>query len=123
MLQASAAVACRQLGFQDGVFRDVENTPASLEIAPPWLGRLECQNLNETLADCGVTFGNTVNCGPTQQLFCVNELSAKNPRPTASLRPFNLMQCATNQHSSFMPLVVHVPGLSFLFMADSLTSG
>ena len=88
LLQISASVACRQLGFQDGLFRDIRNPPANFNPSPPWLGRIECQRLEDSLADCGLIFGNTVHCGPTQQLICVSETSAIHPGHTAPQWPF-----------------------------------
>lgn len=69
--QSVAALACRDLGFKDGVFADVTSIPANVTLLPAWLGAVPCVGSEATLADCDpLDFGNTWTCGLTQRLAC-----------------------------------------------------
>ena len=70
-MQVSAVAACRALGFDAGVFRDVESVPVDVTLAPPWLSRIPCTRVVDTLLDCGpLEFGSAMECGLTQRLAC-----------------------------------------------------
>lgn len=72
-LQEAAEVACRQLGFQAGVFREVEGVPDGTPLRPPWLGRIPCTSAVGTISECGpLDFGETGTCGLSQRLACNN---------------------------------------------------
>lgn len=72
-VQESATVACRQLGFQNGFFRPVENDPGEVSLLPPWIGSTTCTGNESTILGCGaLPFGNTTECvvSPALRLFC-----------------------------------------------------
>ena len=70
-VQVSAVVACRALGFNSGVFQDMQSVPAGVKLAPPWLSRIPCTRVVDTLLDCGpFEFGGSAECGLTQRLVC-----------------------------------------------------
>ena len=72
-VQVSAVVACRALGFDAGEFRDMESVPADVTLAPPWLSRVPCTRVVDTLLECNhLEFGSARECGLTQRLVCTD---------------------------------------------------
>lgn len=67
-------MACRQLGFEGGSFRGVEDLPPGTMLRPSWLADIPCASGNEeTIQDCGtLAFGDTATCGFPQRLACIN---------------------------------------------------
>ena len=86
-LQTAAVVACRQLGFQDGAGQLVipgETTaapPPNGTLLPPWLGDLSCQEVVNTVQECGtLAFGETGDCNVQRRL----RLACSNGSPGAT---------------------------------------
>ena len=75
-VQASAVLACRELGFEDGAFLDaLDSGGTSAGPLPPWLSteQLACDSDADTLVECAnASFGNTALCGPIQMLVCTS---------------------------------------------------
>lgn len=74
-------MACRQLGFERGVFREVERTPEGMTLLPAWLGPTSppCTGSKATLQECSggmFTFGETGGCRFNQRLVCSNNTCA-----------------------------------------------
>eukprot|EP00892_Ulva_mutabilis_P011625 jgi/Ulvmu1/8835/UM049_0015.1 len=66
----AAVVACQQLGFVTGVFRNMRPDEAPAP-TPPWLSSLRCSGDEFELLDCDRSdFGDTEFCGARQQLYC-----------------------------------------------------
>ena len=53
-LQAAAVgrVACRQVGFQNGLARSITSTPAGSPIPPAWLETLDCNGTEPHISAC-----------------------------------------------------------------------
>lgn len=78
VVQVTATVACRELGFDRGFFQDVESVPADVNLPPPWLARIPCRRLEDSLLDCGpLNFGSARECGLPQRLECTNGTGAQ----------------------------------------------
>ena len=68
-MQATAQVACRDMGFETGFFRD---EVLADEVVPPWLSGIRCAEAERELSSCPRSvFGDTSSCGSTQRLFCL----------------------------------------------------
>jgi len=85
-MQSSAAILCRQLGFEDGIYNPLPTVPSNTTLRPPWLSSAACVGLEEEITDCDIAeFGSVSSCGRTQQVVCTAEQS---PLP-AFLSPCN----------------------------------
>ena len=70
-MQSAAAIACRQLGFDDGVFRSVSSVPANVTLLPAWVARIRCVGVEASITECEqLNYGDTETCGQTQRLVC-----------------------------------------------------
>ena len=78
-VQSVASIACRELGFDRGVFQNVDSVPADAPLPPAWLGRIPCVGIEPTLVDCGLEYGNTASCGLTQRILCSSGPGASSP--------------------------------------------
>ena len=93
-MQSAAALACRELGFEDGVFADVTSVPANVTLLPAWLGAVPCVGNEATLADCGpLEYGNTEMCGQTQRLVCSSAAGPGSGQPQLSLTCHGFLLC------------------------------
>lgn len=70
-MQASAALLCRELGFEDGVFKGVAEVAPNTTLLPPWLSSLGCVGIETGIGNCNNgDFGSVSSCGVTQELIC-----------------------------------------------------
>ena len=68
-VQNTATIACRDMGFVTGTFRDAD---VSTPLRPPWLSGIRCAGPEANLTACPRSmFGNTTSCGAVQRLFCI----------------------------------------------------
>lgn len=67
-------VACRQLGFETGVFPSSRTARDSGNgTAPPWLSALQCSGDEAAVLDCVTSgLGETWSCGRVPELRCFN---------------------------------------------------
>lgn len=72
-VQSAAAVACRQLGFDDGIFQSVSSVPANVTLLPAWAARIRCVGTEASITECEpLNYGDTETCGLTRRLVCSN---------------------------------------------------
>lgn len=81
-MQESADVACRQLGYEAGIFHNLLLIPPAAPVSPPWLTALRCDGSEAAVLDCErPPFADTVECGLPQQLFCTSPGTRTFPPP------------------------------------------
>eukprot|EP00892_Ulva_mutabilis_P005576 jgi/Ulvmu1/3390/UM016_0006.1 len=108
-LQSSAAIACRQLGFDTGIYQAVTSVPANITLRPSWLGRIPCVGVEATISDCGgLAFGDTETCGLNQRLICSSGSGAEPSYP---------LLMATAQQDAALAVFATVADTGALFTA------
>lgn len=81
-MQEAADVACQQLGFETGLWHNLLLIPPDFPIAPPWLRELGCDGSEASVLDCErPEFGDTIECGRPQRLFCTSAGAPSSPLP------------------------------------------
>eukprot|EP00892_Ulva_mutabilis_P007291 jgi/Ulvmu1/4934/UM204_0006.1 len=70
ILESTAEIACRDMGFVTGFFEAADQSPALL---PPWLSGIRCAGPEASVGACRRSgFGDTSTCGAVQRLFCLS---------------------------------------------------
>lgn len=69
VVQSTAQIACRNMGFGTGVLQD---TAMSATLLPPWLSGIRCAGPEADITACPrSSFGDTASCRDVQRLFCI----------------------------------------------------
>ena len=107
-MQASARLACTDLGFTNGFFQfaEADTRAAAAQLPPPWIGVAFCGEDDMELTDCSrATFGDTASCGVTVELFCSNAAASAFHDTTSVLFVFDLQKigplCGRSQLNNF----------------------